>query len=114
MAGGGRSRVARRLRNENQIARMPAVERRMPPVAAPSAVKLTPAAFCQRLLEAVAADCRRSARDRAQHTILLRPFVDMAIEPAEFEAKLRDHQLRTSNIAETAREILALWRVCAS
>ena len=84
----------------------------MSPVGGPSIAQLTPAAFSERLLEAVAADCRRDRCDRAQHAILLRPFIASEVDAATFEANLRQQQVRRSDLADTAREILALWGVC--
>jgi hypothetical protein len=73
----------------------------------------TPAAFSACLLEAVAADRRRDPRNRAQHTLLLRPFAESDVEPSAFEAALAEHCQRNGDLADVAREILALWRVCS-
>jgi hypothetical protein len=85
----------------------------MSPVTVPSiATQLTPAMFCERLLEAVAADSRHDARSSAQRAILLRPILSSNLDAATFEKTLRQQQARNSELADTAREILALWRVC--
>jgi hypothetical protein len=84
----------------------------MSPVVAPVS-RISPAEFSARLLDATRADRRRDPRRYVQHTILLRSFVPSAADPAEFEARLSDYQARSSDLADTAREILALWRVCS-
>ena len=84
----------------------------MSPVVAP-VTRIAPAEFSARLLDATRADRRRDPRQYVQHAILLRPFVDSAMDAREFEARLRDYQARSSDLAETAREVLALWRVCS-
>jgi hypothetical protein len=87
-------------------------EKAMSPVIA-SVTRISPAEFSARLLEATRADCRRDPRQYARHAILLRSFLDGPVDPAKFEARLRDYQTRSSDLADTAREILALWRVCS-
>jgi hypothetical protein len=73
---------------------------------------LTPAAFSACLLEAVAADRRRDARDRAQHTLLLRPYLEASVDAPTFEQQMASHCRRTTEVADVARDILTLWRVC--
>ncbi len=85
----------------------------MSPTAAATQTHFTPAAFSECRLEAVAADRRRDARDRAQHALLLRPFVGSDAEPSIFEATMAEHCRRNADLADVARQILALWRVCS-
>jgi len=85
----------------------------MSPTATATRTDFTPAAFSACLLEAVAADRRRDARDRTQHMLLLRPFAESDAEPATFEAAMVEHCQRNGDLADVAREILALWRVCS-
>jgi hypothetical protein len=85
----------------------------MSPTATATRTRFTPAAFSACLLEAVEADRRRDVRDRVQHTLLLRPFAEADAEPAAFEAAMAEHCQRNADLADVAREILALWRVCS-
>ena len=86
----------------------------MSAVATTSQTSITPAAFSACLLEAVAADRRRDARDRAQHSLLLRPYVETDVDAPTFEQDLASQCYRTTDVAEVARDILTLWRVCNS
>ena len=86
----------------------------MSPAVGTAVAPLTPAVFCERLLAAVAENPHCDARDRWQHAILLRPFLAESDAAAAFEATLREHQARNSELAATAREVLALWRLCRS
>ena len=86
----------------------------MSAVATTGQTVITPAAFSAYLLEAVAADRRRDARDRAQHSLLLRPYVETTVDAPTFEQDLASHCQRTTAVAEVARDILTLWRVCNS
>jgi hypothetical protein len=84
----------------------------MLPTAAARPTTFTPAQFSECLLDAVAADRRRDARDRAQHTLLLRPYVGSNVDADTFEAEMAEQSARNAELAEAARDILALWRVC--
>jgi hypothetical protein len=53
-------------------------------------------------------------RDRAQQTLLLRPFAQADAEPAAFEPAMAEHCQRNADLADVAREILTLWRVCSA
>jgi hypothetical protein len=86
----------------------------MSAVATSTQTIITPAAFSACLLEAVDADRRRDARDRAQHSLLLRPYVETNADAPTFEEDLASHCRRTTEVAEVARAILTLWRVCNS
>jgi hypothetical protein len=82
-------------------------------VAAPTHTRLSPAQFCERLLSAVSADGRSDPRERAQQAVLLRPYVNDAVDPQSFESSLEHFQARSSYLADTAREVLTLWRLCS-
>jgi hypothetical protein len=86
----------------------------MSAVATTSQNAFTPAAFSACLLEAVAVDRRRDERDRAQHSLLLRPYVGTSVDAPTFEQQMASHCRRTTDVAEVARDILTLWRVCNS
>ena len=81
--------------------------------AAPTTTRISPAQFCERLLSALAADGRSDPRERTQRDVLLRPYVAAGVEPQAFEASLQDYQTRSSELADTAREVLTLWRLCS-
>jgi len=86
----------------------------MSAVATTSQTVITPSAFSACLLEAVAADRRRDDRDRAQHSLLLRPYLETSVDAPTFEQQLASHCRRTTDVADVARDILTLWRVCNS
>jgi hypothetical protein len=84
----------------------------MPAGAVPTATRLSPSDFSSCLLEAIEADRHRDARDRAQHALLLRPFVGANVDRHTFEAKLREYQTRSADLSQTARDVWLLWRLC--
>jgi hypothetical protein len=86
----------------------------MSAVATTSQTVISPAKFSACLLEAVAADRRRDERDRAQHSLLLRPFLESSVDAPTFEQQLASQCRRTTDAAKVARDILTLWRVCNS
>ncbi len=84
----------------------------MSPAATTKRPILTPAAFSAYLLEAVAYDRRRDPRNAAQHAMLVRRFVGSAVTAEAFEEQMATECAKNGDLAEVAREILALWRVC--
>ena len=80
---------------------------------APHSPPLSPTAFSQRLLEAALLDGRHDPSERTQLTALLRPFAGAELDGAAFETALQDCQRRDGEMSTTAREVLALWRLCS-
>jgi len=82
-------------------------------LATPPSSHFTPTAFSQCLLEATTADTRRDAAERTQVTSLLSPFTGVEVDGLAFETALQDHQRHDATLGPTAREVLALWRLCS-